>query len=111
MPNSAYPVKLQGLTNDSDGPTRREERIPYATRLTYTSDQGLVLHGYTTDVSLSGAYLHLEKYPDGVTVGDRGMVAVTLQRDGQQYEMSFACTVARINQLGMGLYFDDSDEE
>ncbi|ABK44428.1 type IV pilus assembly PilZ [Magnetococcus marinus MC-1] len=91
---------------------RQEERKPFVTELIFYASDGTVYTGHTTDVSLSGAFLHTQ-LPEHAKLssGDEGVVELTLEKAGNRYTMSFPCKVARITPAGIGLFFDEVDEE
>ncbi|MEG3638882.1 PilZ domain-containing protein [Magnetococcus sp. PR-3] len=97
---------------EQDEVTRQEERKPFVTELIFHAEDGTIYTGQTTDVSLSGAFLHTQ-LPEGTKLahGDEGVVEVTLDQGGRSYTMSFPCRVARITPAGIGLFFDEVDEE
>ncbi|MBF0625938.1 MAG: PilZ domain-containing protein [Magnetococcales bacterium] len=92
-------------------PARLNDRIQFVTDLLLRTDSGRLHSGHTTDVSLTGAFLHTEAPPEGLTVGETGVAAVTVLSHGQEVNMAFPCTVARITPGGIGLHFHDVDAE
>ncbi|MBF0153096.1 MAG: PilZ domain-containing protein [Magnetococcales bacterium] len=92
-------------------PARLNERIRFITDLTLRTDGGITVVGYTKDVSLSGAFLFTELPVTGVSQGESGVAAVTVQEGEHEYNMVFPCIVARITPQGVGLHFDEPGGE
>ena len=89
---------------------RSEKRIPFASQLRFESHAGIVALGYTTNVSLSGAFMHVENGPPEINMGDEGVVFLDVQRGEQRFNVSFPCKVARITPEGYGLDFESEME-
>lgn len=98
------------LSQLSEEIPRLEERHRYETPLTFRSYGGVIFHGVTTDVSLSGAFLHIGAKPLGVKVGDEGVVVIHIKNEDNEFEMTFTCAVARVTETGLGLNFDLAEE-
>ncbi|MBF0135110.1 MAG: PilZ domain-containing protein [Magnetococcales bacterium] len=100
-----------GSPSAESEPSRLNERIRFITDLTLRTDGGVTIIGYTKDVSLSGAFLYTEASLEGITQGESGVAAVTVQEGEHQYNMVFPCIVARVTPQGLGLHFDEPDAE
>ncbi|MBF0176116.1 MAG: PilZ domain-containing protein [Magnetococcales bacterium] len=91
-------------------PSRLNERFRFVTDLTLHTDGGVTIIGYTRDVSLSGAFLFTDAPLTGITQGESGVAAITVQEGEHQYNMAFPCVVARVTPQGVGLHFDEPDD-
>ncbi|MBF0110081.1 MAG: PilZ domain-containing protein [Magnetococcales bacterium] len=92
-------------------PVQRDDRIPFSTRLRFESDDGgYIIQGTTSDVSMSGAFLSTETLFPGLTEGMEGVVFVEMSKEGNTFEVSFHCTIARITPRGLGLNFESEME-
>ena len=92
-------------------PARENPRMRFITSLTLRTQQGFVLEGFTTDVSFGGAFLHTTSPAQGIKVGDDGVAAITVREGDREFQMIFPCQVARVTDRGIGLNFDDPEEE
>lgn len=90
---------------------QRDDRIPFNTKLRFESDDGeYSVEGATSDVSMSGAFLNSETLPAGLKEGMEGVVFLEMSKDGNTFEVSFHCTIARVTARGMGLNFESEIE-
>ncbi|MBF0453493.1 MAG: PilZ domain-containing protein [Magnetococcales bacterium] len=90
---------------------KRDERIPFSTQLRFEADhKDVVIEGLTTDVSMSGAFIQTTAENLPLVEGDEGVVFVEMDKDGQTFEVSFHCVVARVIP-GRGVAFDFESEE
>ncbi|GAB0057772.1 hypothetical protein SIID45300_02104 [Candidatus Magnetaquicoccaceae bacterium FCR-1] len=85
---------------------RAEARFPFHTRIRLEIALGQVYQGHTADVSMSGAFMETTQPTGEIVVGDKGVVFLEMHEEGSTYEVSFPCTVARINPRGIGLDFE-----
>ncbi|MEO5346348.1 MAG: PilZ domain-containing protein [Magnetococcus sp. YQC-9] len=93
-------------TIGSGDPPRSEARFPFHTKIRLEIALGQVYHGHTADVSMSGAFMETSQPTDEIVIGDKGVVFLEMQEGGSSYEVSFPCSVARINPRGIGLDFE-----
>ncbi|HIJ82776.1 MAG TPA: PilZ domain-containing protein [Magnetococcales bacterium] len=110
----SHPTK-KPVTPPSQAPQKnavqRDDRIPFSTRLRFECDDGQhIVHGTTSDVSMSGAFLNSDQLPSSLKEGMEGVVFLEMSKDGNTFEVSFHCTVARITPKGMGLNFENEVE-
>ncbi|MBF0310071.1 MAG: PilZ domain-containing protein [Magnetococcales bacterium] len=98
-------------TDSAEQPARHAERIRFITNLTFRGDDGLVVEGHTTDVSLSGAFLFTDVIPPAAKVGQGGIVEVLVREGEREFNMTFPCSIARVTERGLGLFFDQQEEE
>ncbi|MBF0147906.1 MAG: PilZ domain-containing protein [Magnetococcales bacterium] len=90
---------------------KRDDRIPFSTRLRFESDDGRhVINGTTSDVSMSGAFLSSDELPADIKEGMEGVVFVEMSKGGNTFEVSFHCTIARVTPRGLGLNFENEFE-
>ncbi|MBF0627669.1 MAG: PilZ domain-containing protein [Magnetococcales bacterium] len=85
---------------------RAEARFPFHTKIRLEVALGESITGFTADVSMSGAFMESDQPIAGVQIGDKGVVFLEMKEGGSTYEVSFPCTVARINPRGIGLDFE-----
>jgi hypothetical protein len=85
---------------------RTEARIPFHTKMRLEIALGVVIEGYTIDVSMSGAFMGTDLPTQECQIGDKGVVFLTMKEGNSTYEVSFPCQVARINPRGIGLDFE-----
>lgn len=89
----------------------RDDRIPFNTVLRFESDDGChVIKGTTSDVSMSGAFLNSGTLPPGIPEGLEGVVFLEMTKEGNTFEVSFHCVVARVTPRGLGLNFESEVE-
>ncbi|MBF0614022.1 MAG: PilZ domain-containing protein [Magnetococcales bacterium] len=85
---------------------RAEARFAFHTRIRLEVAVGESICGWTADVSMSGAFMETDTSNLAVQVGDKGVVFLEMREGGASYEVSFPCTVARVNARGIGLDFE-----
>ncbi|MBF0620521.1 MAG: PilZ domain-containing protein [Magnetococcales bacterium] len=96
----------------TSGSHREDERFSYITQLHFIADKdSSEITGRTADVSMSGAFMLTTHPPKGIDVGDGGVVDVTMKENGKEVQMAFHCQVARVTNDGLGLTFDEEDDE
>ncbi|MBF0271351.1 MAG: PilZ domain-containing protein [Magnetococcales bacterium] len=88
---------------------RTEARFPFHTKIRLEVALGQSVSGFTADVSMSGAFMESDMPTDELRVGDKGVVFLEMKEGGSTYEVSFPCTVARINPRGVGLDFESEE--
>lgn len=89
----------------------RDDRIPFNTFLRFESDDGChIIKGTTSDVSMSGAFLSSNALPPGISEGLEGVVFLEMTKEGNTFEVSFHCVVARVTSKGLGLNFESEVE-
>lgn len=91
----------------------REERIPFSTHLRFEADhKDVTLEGWTKNVSMTGAFVETTEVCPQLQQGDEGVVFVEMDKDGQVFQVSFPCVVARlIPGQGIGFDFESEEEE
>ncbi|MBF0436522.1 MAG: PilZ domain-containing protein [Magnetococcales bacterium] len=90
---------------------QRDDRIPFNTKLRFESDDGVyTIEGATSDVSMSGAFLNSETLPPSLKEGMEGVVFLEMSKEGNTFEVSFHCTIARVTPRGIGLNFESEVE-
>lgn len=100
------PESSQPGSSGSPERPRAEARFPFHTKIRLEVALGESIQGFTADVSMSGAFMETDSPTDAVRVGDKGVVFLEMKEGGATYEVSFPCTVARINARGIGLDFE-----
>ncbi len=101
----------QPTSGENNGQTRSSDRIGFVTSLVVRTNSGKVFTGETTDVSLTGAFLHTDTAPTDVVAGEPGAAEITVQEGGRDVSMVFPCVVARVTATGLGLDFENEEEE
>ncbi|MBF0435779.1 MAG: response regulator [Magnetococcales bacterium] len=80
---------------------RNWERQEYQTGMTLELNSGIVISGYTLDVSLGGVFLLTDTPLTHISLGDKGTIHIKIA----QLNLAFPCVVARINPRGIGVNF------
>ncbi|MBF0340729.1 MAG: PilZ domain-containing protein [Magnetococcales bacterium] len=100
------PESIQPPSSGAPERPRTETRFPFHTRMRLEVALGQSIEGLTADVSMSGAFMETTMSTGGVLVGDKAVVFLEMKEGGATYEVSFPCTVARVNPRGVGLDFE-----
>ncbi|MBF0439458.1 MAG: PilZ domain-containing protein [Magnetococcales bacterium] len=87
-------------------PFRINDRFALRTKIRLEIALGQTIAGYTTDVSISGAFLQTDQSTEECQIDDKGNVFIETKEGDETYDVSFPCVVARITPQGIGLDFD-----
>ncbi|MBF0381375.1 MAG: response regulator [Magnetococcales bacterium] len=86
---------------------RQWERQEYSTHVTFHLDNGNSLSGKTYDVGLGGVFLSTDKNLEKLAIGEDGALLLTSER----FDLTFPCTIVRINNDGVGLQFKEKQSD
>ncbi|MBF0193999.1 MAG: response regulator [Magnetococcales bacterium] len=80
---------------------RQWERQEYTIKMRLQLNDGLVLSGHTIDVGLGGVLFETKDNLDKIEIGVEG----NLLLDSLRFNLSFPCTIVRIEEFGLGIHF------
>ncbi|MBF0214219.1 MAG: PilZ domain-containing protein [Magnetococcales bacterium] len=85
---------------------RRHERVLFKYRAELTLNGGMVVDGITKDVSLGGVFISTVAPPEGVCIGDTGMIRLTVLN----LKKELPCRVVHVKAEGIGLTLYDAGD-